>query len=95
MHTIPIIRLEVEHMKHAIISAFNDTALQLDEAIRNAINAYCQPENIQHVVTTEVKRVLDEVIKAEIKDFYQYGEGRKIVKDAVIKRLEEGMTGLG
>lgn len=94
MH-IPQIRLELTNMKQAIIMAFNDRAVEQDADVRAAVEAYCTPENLSLVIGAAVRETLDRVIKQEIDDFYRYGDGRGIVKEAVQQRLARGETELG
>jgi hypothetical protein len=89
---IPIVRLEVERMKQTIVTALTHQALQLDRDIQTAVESYCTERNIAALIQGEVNRVLDSVIAEEVKRFFQYGEGRKVVAEAVKKRLLDGTT---
>lgn len=86
--SIPVIRLEVERMKHSILAAFSEYQGKLDADLVAAVEAYCAPENIQAVIAREVQRVLDNVIREEVERFYRYGHGREVVKEAIRKVLE-------
>lgn len=92
MTNLPIIRLEVERMRHSIVAMLTEAELKIDQNIQQALDAYCTPENLTRVITQELKQTLDSVIKEEVKNFFTYGEGRKVVKAAVIKKLEENTT---
>lgn len=83
----PIVRLEVQGMKHAIQTALMDHQQQLNRDIAAAVDAYCEPENLAAVVQGEVHRVLESVIKEEVQKFFRYGEGRKVVADAVKAKI--------
>lgn len=83
--SVPIIRIEIESM-------LNTYSVQMDEQVKLAIDKYCTPENLQAIISWEVKTTLDECIKAEVKNFFSYGsEGKKIVAEAVRKKLLEGI----
>lgn len=89
---VPIIRLELQSMKEVILNAFSEKILSLDADMQRAVEAYCTPENIAHVITEHVNIVLDTVIKEEVQRFYTYGEGRSIIREAVEKRLKDNKT---
>ena len=85
---IPIIRLEVDRMRHTIAKAFTEYELQISEEIRQAVDTYCSEDNIQRVVSDSVRVTLDRAIDEEITKYFAYGEGRKFIAKEVIKRLE-------
>jgi len=89
---IPIIKLEVEHMRHTMAIALSKYTAQLDETLQSAIEAYCTPENLERIIYEETNRVLGRVIKEEVQNWFVYGEGRKAIKDAVEKRLGDNET---
>lgn len=91
---IPIIRMEVEGMKHAIMAAFMEHTAKLDEDMKAAVEQFCTPDNLKSIIYSQVKSVLDQIIRSEIDNFYQYGEGRKAIKEAVQKRLQDDKTEL-
>jgi hypothetical protein len=90
--TIPILKLTLEGMRQTIQHAFTAYTLQLDEEVRGAIERYCSKENLHRVVTDAVNRTLDAVIKEEVHRFFNYGEGRAIVRASVEKRLADRET---
>lgn len=87
--TIPVIRLEVDYMKHAILHAFTAHQLQIDQDVKAALDRFCRPENIQAIVSKAVDSTLEHAIKSEIEKFYLYGAGRSVIAEAVKKRLEK------
>jgi hypothetical protein len=89
---VPVIKLEVAHMKQSILHAFHAQQLETDEYMRAAIDAYCEPANIRHVIHEAVGRILNTVISEEVRDYYQRGEGREIIREACIQRLQDGTT---
>jgi hypothetical protein len=91
---IPMVRLELEGMKYAIISAFNVHQAEQDANVRAAVEAYCNSGNLQQVLNTAVRETLNRAIKDEVERFYTYGEGRALVKRLVQERLANGETEL-
>jgi hypothetical protein len=85
----PIIRFEVEHLKHCIVHAFSEYALQFDKDVKGAIERFCQPQNIQRIMDAAVEKTMRDVINAEIETFFKYGNGREVVKRIINRKLEE------
>lgn len=87
---VPIIRLEVQAMKETICFALQQYAAQMDSSIQNAVEAYCSEGNIEAVVSKAVREAMDACVKEEVRNFFSYtGNGRKAIREAVIKRLDE------
>lgn len=84
---LPIIRLEVEGMRRSIVTALTEHQAKMDEDVRNAVEAYCQPENITRIIHEAARQALDNAIKEEVKAFFWNGEGRKAVAAAVKESL--------
>lgn len=86
--SVPVVRLEVEYMKHAILHAFTEHTAKVDADVKAAVEKFCQPGNVARIVQDAVDRVLRDAINAEIEHFYRYGAGRDHLKEAVRKRLD-------
>lgn len=82
-NTLPIIKLEVEGMKHAIKVALSQHTIEIDAHIQAAINEYCTDDNLQTVIVAATKAAIDNVVKDEITRFFEYGDGRKAVSAAI------------
>lgn len=87
--SIPVVRLEVEYMKHAILHAFTAHTLKVDQDVRAAVEHFCRPENIQAIVKKAVDATLKHAIESEIEKFFLYGAGRSAIAEAVKKKLEK------
>jgi hypothetical protein len=83
LDTIPIIELLI---------ALGQYTNQLDETLQTAVEAYCTPENLQRVISKETDRVLDSVIREQVKNWFIYGEGREVIKEAVERKLRDSTT---
>lgn len=87
MESLPIIRLEVEYMKHAICHAFSQHQMQLDEAVKAAVDTFCQPDHINGIVADAVDRTLRDGVQKAVESFFRYGAGGDTIKEQVIKKL--------
>lgn len=89
---LPLIRLDVQNMRHSMAVALSKYTTELDETLQAALEAYCTPQNLERVIQSEVTKVLDQVIREEVKNWFIYGEGRKAIKEAVEKKLRDSET---
>lgn len=83
-----IVRIEVEHMKHALSVAMADYVGKLDLDIKAAIERVCTAENILGIIQREADQAINQVIKKEVEEFFWLGEGRGAIRDAVQARLK-------
>jgi len=86
---MPIIRFEIQGMRDTLLHAICDRQLKFDEYIAGAIDSYCDPDNLAKIMRQHVQCELNTAIRESIEGFFRYGEGRKVVREAVIKRLQE------
>lgn len=84
-NSVPLIRLEVERMKFQIISALTRYADQLNQQIEQAVEVFCVEDNINKIIQDAVNDAIKTVLNDEISLYFRYGEGRKIVFDAITK----------
>lgn len=87
--SIPIIRLEVQRMKHTMIAALSEYSMKIDQDLRVAVERYCEPEHLGRVIEDAVDRELTAVLQEEIKRFFAYGKGRAAIREVVVKKLTE------
>ncbi|MBM5575853.1 hypothetical protein [Deefgea sp. CFH1-16] len=89
MSAMPLIRLEVEGMKHTICVALQQHLLQMDEQIKASVDAICQPDHIAKIIEETASREIKTAIESEVRNFYNYGKGREAIKEAVNKALDD------
>ena len=88
MNGRPVVRIEVEQMRHSIMKAFSERQLVRDEMVKEAIERATEPERVTEVIDREVRRVLDKTIRDEVERFFRHsGEGREIIAEAVKEKL--------
>lgn len=85
----PLLRLELEGMKHTILTLLGDQAGLLNKEFEQAVEDYCTPENLEHIIREQTATSIEAAIKEEIRNFYLYGKGRAVIKAAVIMKLGE------
>lgn len=79
-----LIKLEIESMKAGIIHALNGKHLELNSKIDEAVEKFLATPHLEQAVERELKAVID----SEIKSFFAYGDGRKIIAGMVQEKLK-------
>ena len=87
---IPTVRLELEHMKHCIISALGVHGSQLGEAI---------DEQVQKAIANydwegQVKSIVHEAIQEHIKCHFKYGDGAKAIRASLNQVFEDASSSM-
>lgn len=86
METITV-KLEVEGMRHAILTHLRAYGEKQHAEIEAAVIAACSPENIEAVISEAAAKAIRAQVEVEVKSFFSYGKGSKAVSDAVQKAL--------
>ena len=81
--TFPVIRLEVEGMRHTIKVALSEYAARMDADIQAAVDAYCDPKNIRAVVDDIASKEIKAAIQGEVERYFRSGFGRAAIREAV------------
>jgi hypothetical protein len=79
MNSMPIIRLEVEGMKMAILNAFHAQHVEIDTYVQKELERFCAPENLRRVVGKHVDTVVEAAIRDSLESFFRYGAGKKLI----------------
>lgn len=87
--SFPVIRLELEGMRHTVLHAFAQQTAQMDQILQSELDRFCSEDNLRAIVAAQVKESIQSAIKQEIASFYGYGKGREIIKAAVIAELSK------
>jgi hypothetical protein len=90
-NAIPIIRLEVQGMKFAVEAALADYAQTMYNDLQAAVDAACSPEAVEVVLKATATREMQAAVEREIRTFFTYGPGAKVVAEAVRENLEKNM----
>ncbi len=86
----PVIRLEVERMKHSMLVALSKYNLELDSMLKDALDKYCSAEHVEVILNVAAREAIDRAVKEEVSNFYLHGRGRKAIVAAIAKRLKAG-----
>ena len=76
-------------MRQAMVHAFSEHQFNLAQEFHRALKAATDPARIEALLEEAAKEELDRVIREETKAFFTYGEGREVIRNAVIKRIKK------
>ena len=89
MNNIPIIKLEVERMKHTILTCLSDYQLRMDASIKAEIERVCESGELKRLIAEAVQDGIMTGVKKEIEDFYKWGKGAEAIRESVKKGLSK------
>lgn len=81
-------------MKQAMLHAFSEQILNLDQQFKAALDDACQPRKIQAILTEAANTYVKQAVQEEVQTYFQHGEGRKHVVAQVKMKLEAEMAAL-
>lgn len=87
---MPILRMEVEGMKAAILTHLGARGSELGDALSAEIDKAIAEYDWQG----EVKRIVHAALSENINYYFKFGDGAKAVKDAVVEGFDAA-TGKG
>jgi t-SNARE complex subunit (syntaxin) len=90
MMNLPVIRIEVERMRHSITTLLTEYQAQMDSYVRDAVDKFCEEDNLRAIIGASVNTELRRAIDDEIKTFYTDGEGRKVIREVVENVFSRG-----
>lgn len=87
---IPIVRLEVEGMKSAILAAFTDQIISMDAMVKDAVERICSDNYLTKLIGEQAKQCIDEAVKDEVRAFFRYtAVGRLAINQAVAEYMKQ------
>ena len=89
---IPILRLELEGMKHSLAVALQQYTQQMDSDIQQTIEAYCTPERLLTVIQQHVTTTFDAIVREEVDKYFRYGKGRATIARLVQEKLDADVS---
>lgn len=87
MSGVPIIRFEVENLRHTVTLALQGYVAKMDSDIQTAVAQACSPECVALVIQATARKEIDAAVRQEVENFFRYGNGRETIKRAVAEKL--------
>ena len=79
MESFPIIRLEIQEMKHAILHHFSVHQMNVSNAVAEQIEKVIAAYDYEGAVVKAATEVLDGAIES----FFKFGAGREMIRDSL------------
>lgn len=89
MLRMPTITIQLEGMKHQIINAFAAHNTEIEQAIESQLTAAIKNFPFEAEVHRLSREVISDAIKEALEYYFKYGEGREVIKKAVVERLDK------
>lgn len=84
---LPILRIEIEQIKHNLCLMLSEYALNLDGLLKDSIDKFCTKENLVKIIDNQAQVVIRQEVEKAVTRFFTYGEGSEIVDAVVNARL--------
>lgn len=85
--SLPIIRIEIEGMRHSILRALSEREVQMDKHVADALQRYVDSGELARTIDREISAAIERAIKENAESYFRYGEGRKLIADMVAARI--------
>jgi hypothetical protein len=82
---LPIVRLEVEEMRHTILHHFSKYQSDLNEFVGQALKDVINNFNYADAV----KKTAEPMIYEALEGYFKYGEGRSLIDSVISQTLKE------
>lgn len=90
MNYPPIVKIEIESMRHSLKTMLSEHVLAVDEQMRAAVDEALKPENVAEFLREQVRIHMRAAISDEIQRAFGYtSAGRAAIREAVMLHLEE------
>jgi len=87
MSELPLIRIEIQEMKHTITSHLNTYHKQVSEAVEKEIETAIE----EYDFVGEVQKIVHNVMTSKIDNYFKYGAGNKLISEVIGKTLEDSL----
>lgn len=86
-----IVRLELQRMRHAMLSAFTDYSLELNKMAKEAIESEISTERFREEFEKMVNEELAEATRRTVETLLWDGELRKIIREKALEELKKAI----
>jgi hypothetical protein len=83
----PLIKLEIEGMRHAIVHAFTQHNIEIEAAVNEEFRRQIEAFDFRDAVAREFAAAMNGAIRSAVERFFYQGSGRDIVEHAVESAL--------
>lgn len=88
MYDLPRIRIELDGMKYQIIHAFQSHNQEIEDAVERNLQSAIDNFPFEGTIQELSREIIAGAIKEALECYFKYGEGREVIKKAVVERLD-------
>jgi hypothetical protein len=85
MNDMPIVRLEIETLRHTILHAFNTHLDEIGELVKIEVEKICTEEYLKEEVKRQVGKVIPEIISMAINDYEVKSKLSNNIRELILK----------
>ena len=87
---LPIIKLEVEHLRQCVVHAFAEQQIQYDKIFKQVLQEATTQEAVVQAVRDAVRTELRTKVQEAVKKFFSWGSpGYSIIYELIQRKLRE------
>lgn len=87
MNNIPVIRVQLEGLRHSVQHAFSEEMLQYDEYVQKALEEALEPNKIAREITRLAELEVQHALKKAVEDYFKFGDGWVFIKEEASEML--------
>lgn len=88
-YEFPMVKLEIQGLKHQIIHAFADHNQELQSMVEAQLSAAIDNYPFEAEIQRLSKEVISDAIKGALEYYFKFGEGREVIKKSIIEALNK------
>lgn len=92
MNGAPVIKIELEQMRQAIVHQFGKHTEEVQKAVNEELKKAVENFDFATEVQKIAKQVITEAINNSIRDYFSYGRDGKLLIDLTIKQALENLV---
>lgn len=89
MFNMPRVTIQLEGMKQQIVHAFSSHNEEVEQAIEEQLSVAIKSFPFEETILKMSREVISASIKEALEHYFKYGEGREVIKRAVVERLDK------
>lgn len=88
---LPTIKLEIDldYLRLGVVQEFSKHQNHIERMVTEEIEKILTVENIRSVIQSEVGPIASEALKKGIANYFQYGEGHRVIRKMIADILEK------
>jgi hypothetical protein len=89
MYSVPLVKVELEHMRQTMIVALSDYQERISQSVNEQLEDIVNNFDFSKVVDETATKVIEEAIRDALTNYFKYGDGHKIIETTISKMLKQ------